>query len=363
MEKIGKYQIIAMTILFMIGSTPLYELGIEAKQDAWLVVLVAMLAGLLLLFVYLYIQNKNSEHALPQILNRHFGKYLGSLITAAYIVYFAYESMRNTREFADIINISFLPSTPLFILILLMVLLSGYAVWKGIEVFFRVTEFLLPFTMIGYILIVLMFIGSKIIHLDRLMPMLENGIQPVLQAALPEVISFPFGQIVVFLMFWNHLDDKKTLSKTSLSSYIFVGIFLMIFNILNLAILDPSITSISTFPLLRSVRLIEIADFLERLDPLIILLIYIGIFVKMTAFYLGAVLGLSSLIKISHKKTTMIVGAFIFTISFTSPNFIYHIWIGFAQNLKYHFPIFQIGLPLLLALIILIKGGRSSKSG
>ena len=67
---------------------------------------------------------------------------------------------------------------------------------------------------------------------------------------------------------------------------------LLIFNILNLAILDPSITSISTFPLLRSVRLIEIAEFLERLDPLIILLIYIGIFVKMTAFYLGAVLAL-----------------------------------------------------------------------
>ena len=71
------------------------------------------------------------------------------------------------------------------------------------------------------------------------------------------------------------------------------------------------------FSALRSVRLIEIADFLERLDPLIILLIYIGIFVKMTAFYLGAVLGLSSLINVSH-KTTVIVGAFIFTISFVS---------------------------------------------
>ncbi|MEG8984274.1 GerAB/ArcD/ProY family transporter, partial [Acinetobacter baumannii] len=109
----------------MIGSTTLYELGIEAKQDAWLVVLVAMITGMLLLFIYLYIQNQNSEHALPQILNQHFGKYLGSIITAAYIVYFAYESMRNTREFADIINISFLPSTPLYFLILLMVLLSG----------------------------------------------------------------------------------------------------------------------------------------------------------------------------------------------------------------------------------------------
>lgn len=363
MEKIGKYQIIAMTILFMIGSTPLYELGIDAKQDAWLVMLAGMIAGSLLLYVYLYIQNRNADLSLPRILNQHLGKYLGSFITIAYIVYFSYESMRNTREFSDIINISFLPSTPLYILILLMVVLSGYAVSKGIEVFFRVVEFMLPFTLIGYILIIIMFLGSNIIHLERLMPILENGILPVLRASLPEVISFPFGQIVVFLMFWSHLDDKKTLSKASVSAYIFVGIFLLLFNILNLAILDPSITSISTFPLLRSVRLIQIANFLERLDPLIIMLIYIGIFVKMTAFYLGAVLGLSSLIKVSHKKLTVIVGAFIYTISFLSPNFIYHIWIGFNQNLKYHFPIFQIWIPLILALIILVKGPRSSKHG
>lgn len=363
MEKIGKYQIIAMTILFMIGSTPLYELGIEAKQDAWLVMLTAMFVGLLLLYVYLFIQKRNSDLSLPRILNQHLGKYLGSFITIAYVIYFSYESMRNTREFSDIINISFLPNTPLYILILLMVLLSGYAISKGIEVFFRVTEFLLPFTIIGYILIVLMFIGSNIIHLERLMPILENGVLPVLRASLPEVISFPFGQVVVFLMFWSHLDNKKTLSKASVSAYIFVGIFLLIFNILNLAILDPTIASISTFPLLRSVRLIQIANFLERLDPLIIMLIYVGIFVKMTAFYLGAVLGLSSLIKVSHKKLTVIVGAFIYTISFLSPNFIYHIWIGFHQNLKYHFPIFQIWIPLILALIILIKGPRSSKSG
>ncbi|RAR41907.1 GerAB/ArcD/ProY family transporter [Paenibacillus sp. MDMC362] len=363
MEKIGKYQIIAMTILFMIGSTPLYELGIDAKQDAWLVVLIAMFVGLLLLYVYLFIQKRNSDLSLPGILNQHLGKYLGSFITLAYIIYFSYESMRNTREFSDIINISFLPNTPLYILILLMVLLSGYAISKGIEVFFRVTEFLLPFTIIGYILIVFMFIGSNIIHLERLMPILENGFLPVLRASLPEVISFPFGQIVVFLMFWRHLDNKKRLSKATVSAYIFVGIFLLIFNILNLAILDPSITSISTFPLLRSVRLVQIANFLERLDPLIIMLIYIGIFVKMTAFYLGAVLGLSSLTKVSHKKLTVIVGAFIYTISFLSPNFIYHIWIGFHQNLKYHFPIFQIWIPLILALIILIKGPHSSKSG
>ncbi|MBB3126647.1 spore germination protein KB [Paenibacillus rhizosphaerae] len=355
MQKIDKYELIAMMILFLIGTTPLYELGVGAKQDAWLVVIVAMLAGLLLLLVYLFIQKGNEDRNLFEILNQHLGRILGTIVTVAYIFYFSYESMRNTREFGDIINISFLPKTPLSLLMLIMILLSAYAIFKGTEVFFRVVEFLLPFTIFGYFLIFLMFIVSKNIHLERLQPVLEHGIMPVIREAIPKVISFPFGEVVVFLAFWKHLNNKKNLSKLSIFSYLFVGILLLIFNLLNLTILSPQILSITTLPMLRSVRLIEIADFLERLDPVIILLIYIGIFVKMTAFYLGAVIGLSYLIKISHKKLTIIVGAFIYTISFAAPNFIYHTWIGFTRNLMYDFPVFQIWIPLGLAAVVMMK--------
>lgn len=360
MEKIDKYQLIAMTILFIIGSSPLYQLGIEVNQDAWLVMLTGMLAGLLLLFVYLYIQKQNAGKGLFQILKHHFGRLIGTILAIAYIFYFIYESMRNTREFGDIINVAFLPNTPLFLLMLIMIVLSGYAVSKGIEVFFRVVEFLLPITMIGYFLLVMMFISTNLIHLERLLPILENGVMPVINAAIPKVISFPFGQIVVFLVFWSHLNNRKPLTKITVLSYLFVGVFLLVFSILNLAILDPTITSISTLPMLRSVRLIQIANFLERLDPIIMMLIYIGIFVKMTAFYMAAVLGLSQLIKISHKMLTLAVGGFIYAISFISPNLIHHLWIGFEQNLKYHFPIFQIYVPLLLALIIMLRSIFSS---
>lgn len=361
MEKIDKYQLISMTILFMIGSTPLYELGIGVKQDAWIVMVAGLLAGLLLLALYLYIQRNHAGMDFFQILNTHLGKLVGTVLSVCYVVYFAYESMRNTREFGDIINISFLPNTPLSLLMLVMVLLSGYAISKGVEVFFRVAEFMFPFTIFGYAALFCLIIGSNIIHLDRLLPVMEHGLLPILEQAIPEVISFPFGQIVVFLMFWSHLNEKRKMVRVSVYSYLFVGVLLLLFNVLNLAILDPSITFITTFPLLRSVRLIQIANFLERLDPVIILLIYIGIFVKMTAFYLGAVLGLAHLVRISRFKLTVVVGAAIYGMSFLAPNFIYHVWIGFAQNLKYHFPVFQICIPALLAAIIFCKSWNDKK--
>ena len=36
MQQIGKSQLALLIILFLVGSTPLFELGIKAKQDAWL---------------------------------------------------------------------------------------------------------------------------------------------------------------------------------------------------------------------------------------------------------------------------------------------------------------------------------------
>ena len=38
-------QLFALIILFQIGSTTMFSLGITAKEDAWIAIIVAMFAG------------------------------------------------------------------------------------------------------------------------------------------------------------------------------------------------------------------------------------------------------------------------------------------------------------------------------
>lgn len=355
MEKISSYQLTAMIVLFEIGSSSLFELGIKAKQDAWIAVLTAMLMGLPLLAIFLYIQRQAPDQDLVQILRRYFGRYAGGLIAMLYVLYFAYESMRNVRDFGDLIIMSFLTQTPISLIMLVEVILCGYAVFKGIEVFFRVAEFMIPFTLLSYLLLIVMFFSSGLVKMDRLLPVLENGIFPILSAAFPEIVMFPFGQMVLFLMFWNHLNTPSKRNRISIGSYLFTGVFLSVINVLNIAILGTAFASISTIPLLHSVRLIQIADFVERLDAFVILLIFIGIFIKMALFYLGAVLALARLFKTSYRKFVIPVGAAIYFASFLEPNYIFHIWLGLEISVKYIFPVFQIVIPVLLLLMIGIK--------
>ncbi|WJQ80915.1 GerAB/ArcD/ProY family transporter [Brevibacillus brevis] len=51
MERISKFQLSAMIILFQIGSATLFEVGIGAKQDAWLTVLTGMAVSFFAIYV------------------------------------------------------------------------------------------------------------------------------------------------------------------------------------------------------------------------------------------------------------------------------------------------------------------------
>ncbi|MGG4186075.1 GerAB/ArcD/ProY family transporter [Paenibacillus polymyxa] len=57
-------------------------------------------------------------------------------------------------------------------------------------------------------------------------------------------------------------------------------------------VLGSKIAASSTLPLLETVQLIELAEVFERMDALFTLLLFLGLIIKMVAFFNGAVIGL-----------------------------------------------------------------------
>lgn len=204
-EKIGKYQLAAMIILFQVGSNSMFQLGSKAMQDSWLSMLLVLAIGLVFLWIFLSVQRQAPEDHLVQMLTKHFGKWIGGGAAVAYAIYFAYQAMRNVRDFGDLMVMVFLARTPMSLIMLIFTLLSGYAAYKGVEVFFRAVEFMLPFVLLSYGILVILFLSSGVLHTGYLLPVLEHGFAPVL-TAVPPIVMFPFAQMVVFLMFWQKGD-------------------------------------------------------------------------------------------------------------------------------------------------------------
>ncbi|MNW35880.1 Spore germination protein YndE [compost metagenome] len=359
--RLTSLQISFMVILFEIGSTPLFLLGSKAKQDSWLAMTVGSIVGFLLLLVFLWIQSRFPESAWIEILKKSFGTIAGSGFGGIYCLYFAYQSMRNVRDFGELSKLTLLPKSPMFLTILIFVATGAYVVWKGAAVFFRLPEILLPIMFVVYcsLVAVLLIMGS--VDINNLTPVLEHGIIPVISTAIPDIVSFPFGQMLVFLMVWSLWENPGVPVKSTLTGYIIVSLFLIFMNILNMAILGPVISSTSQLPFLKSIRTLSHFLLIEKLDIFVTILLYLGLLVKMTLFFFCAVQGVAYLAKSSHKGWVIPVGGLIYAASFIEKDYTRHLAIGLGPSLKVDV-FFQVVVPLLALLLLLVRGRKRSPS-
>ncbi|OBZ16816.1 endospore germination permease [Bacillus sp. FJAT-26390] len=350
MQQIGKNQLSILIIVFLIGSTPLFELGIKAKQDAWMAMTLAALAGLLLTVIYVRIQKRSPESELAELYIMHFGKWIGGFVGLMHALWFAYESMRNVRDVGELTMMALLSFTPKWIVMLLILSAAAYTVSKGLEVFVRVVQLLFPIAALSYMGIILFLFIAKLPKISHLFPLLENGIGPVVKAAFPDLLSFPFGQTIIFFVFWKHVSEKKIIGRVSYLSFIGVSMFLIFMNALTICVLGPEIAALTALPLLEVVQLIRLANFLERLDVIVTLLLFIGLYVKMTALYMASVFTFNVITGIAYRYCVMPIGIIIYAASFLERNNTMHIWIGLDITLKVA-PIFQVLLPLLMLIV------------
>ncbi|MGP0583962.1 GerAB/ArcD/ProY family transporter [Paenibacillus timonensis] len=360
-EKISAGQLASIVILFQIGSSSLFLLASEAKHDAWISVAIAMVLGMgILIFVTMPIQSRAPHLDLIEILTRYFGKYLGFTVGLAYVGYFIYKSVRNVREFGDLVILYLLPGTPLDVVMIVLLAVGAYAIIQGIEVFFRVGQLVLPWLLLIYLLLFGLLIVSGLVNLKQLLPLIEQGWMPIWNAAVPEVISFPFGEMIVFLIFWKHVTQFNDFKKFTLISYTFSGLFIVLTNVLIIAVLGD-LSGAYIIPFMFGTSLIEIGGILERMDPFVSLLLFGGVFFKQATYYLAAVLAAAQLFKVKRQVVVVPIGIAIFAGARMFKSYMEQIQLGFEYNLKFHFPIFQIVLPILLLLVLLLTQGFKRK--
>lgn len=364
MEKISQSQLAALIIMFQIGSSPLFLLGASAGSDAWIAVLIAMTAGLLLLsLLTLQIRRLEPDKDLIEMFKTYFGRIIGYAFAVAYFVYFSYKSVRNVREFGDLMILYLLPSTPLVVVLTCVLLVAGFAIWQGIETFGRTTQIVMPVILLIYGAFFLMIYGTGLFDVHRMEPLFDNGFKKVLDAALPEIVSFPFGEMVLFLMLWKRVAAKSKTFKTTILCYVFTGLFLTLTNLIIVGSLGP-VSQISVVPFIQIMSEVQFASFVERLDPLAAVLIFGGVFIKMTAYFFGAYYVGGHLVKADRRYIVIGIGVVLLIGALSFRSYMQHIWFGFEKNLKFHFPIFQIYVPALLLLVMLIRSRlRAGGSG
>ncbi|MFC4597769.1 GerAB/ArcD/ProY family transporter [Cohnella hongkongensis] len=351
-------ELLVCYILFQVGSTTLFLMAPEARQDAWLSMLAAAAAGFLLLMLYLAIYRADPQRDLFALLSRYWGKWIGTAAGFVFAGYFAYEASRNLRDLGEIAALILLHRTPLFVIMLIAILVITNTVRLGAPVLFKFSLAIFPLLLGSYLILILLLAGLRQIQIERMFPMLESGWRPILDAAFPEIVSFPFGQSVLFLVFFPLVSNSvRKLKKSMYIAYVSIALSLTVLNQVVILVLGPGIAANCTLPLLQTVQLIEVGDVFERMDIFFVLILFIGLGTKVAAFFIGSAVGLHRLTGLGYNLSSVTVGAVIFGVAFLSPTYTHHIWLG-KEVLNWD-PIPQIALPLLLYAAMLLRRQRT----
>ncbi|MDK2835996.1 MAG: spore germination protein [Thermosediminibacterales bacterium] len=326
--KISGIQLFLLIIGFLFGSTSILTPVASAKNDAWLAVIIGGLGGACLVWMYVAIAVLNPSKTLVEILRNRFGKYLGNAIAILYIWYIVHFSALTFRNFGEFIVTVTYPETPMVVIIGIFAALLVYAVL--------------------FVIIIIISLSLITTHdFTAFLPLLENGIKPVLHAAF-EFATFPLGEIFVFLMVFPHFNKKINNLKKIAAFSVIIFILLYLWSIFEyLFVLGKDLLYRANFVPHIIASLIPNSN----LEPLIDIYLIIGGGVKISICIYAAAKALSQVFGISdYRKLVTAVTTFSVVLS---------VWVyenllemvEFAQKVWPYYSIpFQIVIPLILLL-------------
>ncbi|AZV59254.1 hypothetical protein DOZ91_00520 [Peribacillus frigoritolerans] len=88
----------------------------------------------------------------------------------------------------------------------------------------------------------------------------------------------PFGEIISFTMIFAYLKKQKSQIKVGIAGIISGGLALVFIHLLTISVFGEYTRNQSLAPLLKVVLKINVADFIERVDPLFLIWLVVNDF-------------------------------------------------------------------------------------
>lgn len=358
--RISGWQLATLLGSFLIGSSTILFPTARARQDSWLAVLLALVAGLGASWLWLTLARLQGAPAVSGIFST-LGPFLGAPLALLYLWYYLHLGALVVRNISEIYVTAVMPETPIVVFSGIIVFLAALAVRGGLEVVGRLAELLFPLLVLAILAAHILIVSTpRLVHWEYLYPVLENGLLPVLQAAF-SMFAFPFGETVLFVNVVPFTLNKASAGRPVTVSTAFVGLLLIVVAALHTATLGADLPRVN-FPGLASLREVNVGDFITRMEVLGIFVWTFGTFLKISVCYWALALGLAELLGLAdYRPLVFPLGVIMASLSIL----VYDTFAAMATVATslypfYAFP-FQVLFPLLLLLVAFLR--RQKKRG
>lgn len=354
-ELISDKQSTMMMTMFIMGSTLIFGSAGEAKQDAWIAILLAIAFAIPALFVYARLLSLYPGKDLFDILEIIFGKIISKFIQILFIWYAFHLGVIVIRNFSEFIRIVALPETPPFITNVFMGIVCILVIKDGIEVLGRVTTFILPILITIIIFVVLL--STTDLELSNLKPVLYDGFKPVFMGAF-STFCFPFAETIVFTMVFSSLKRKGSPYKVYYGGLLISSLLMMIVTVRNILVLGET-ASMLYFPSYSAVSVINIGEFLQRIEVTVSVVFLFAGFTKVSVCMYAATKGIAKTFNLGdYRNIAAPVGLLMVLLS----RIIYENTMEMVEWAKFVYPYYAIPFQIILPIVIFIAAEMKSRS-
>lgn len=247
-----------------------------ARQEAWLSLIIAgagaSLAGVLTCWIALQF----GRHSPGEAARIGLGRLPGALVSLFYAGCLLWISSLTLRQVQDFGESVILPGTPGILIGALMSLVALYGVWAGLEPLARFGFTVLAATLLLFgVLPLLLLREFRLLHVD---PFLLRGILPVLDGSLTALDWL--CQVVIGLSLIPHLNRPQQAIRWTLVGVAGATLILAFLAGLTVLIFGPILPSRLTYSTYYLFQAISLAQFMERVDVLVVLVWLTGMFIR-----------------------------------------------------------------------------------
>ncbi|GHI01252.1 hypothetical protein AM1BK_47940 [Neobacillus kokaensis] len=246
-------------------------------RDAWLTVLLTLFPTILWIPLILYIHKKANKQPLFLWLSNLIGPTLSKVLAFLLMCYLIILSSVSLRETITWTNITFLPTTPPIVLVIVFVFICWMLAGNNLRTISMLNVFLLFFITIFGLFVAIANIQHK--QPSLLLPILEHGYSRVFDGMIYQASGM--SEIFFFLLLQHKIE-----TPIRFRHYLIITLILTVLTLGPLigAIIEfgPTEASIQRFPPYEEWGLVSIGRYIEHVDFLSIYQWLSGVFIRIS---------------------------------------------------------------------------------
>jgi len=348
-------QLTMLIMFFLIGGSGLSATSRYSGQNAWIVLLFAGLFAGILFTLYHRISKVHQHQGLPDVLKSTFGKVLGTIILFIYACFFLFRTISVGNYMSAMAQETLMLGVNHHVVIAMLMVTVIVSALYGLNVIGRTSEIFMFIIIIFLIPFLIAPFTSDSFRVANLVPILADGPLGIVED-IARATMFPYAELIVFLMLFPYVtpvDDKKIL-KRSYIAIIISTVLMIAIDIVTVGLIGATLTENFEYSFFNAMQLVRLSGFLERLDPLAIVIMVASEYFKLVIYFFITVLCFQAL----HQKFNfkIVLSILIVIIFFLAP-IIPPPEAAFLKNtLPFRIlPTFQLIIPLIIWIVSEIR--------